>query len=148
MIVETSSTKVAFNFFTVCMATFLAYLGIGAEAYAIYAVLLVIDLLTGWIKAGRMGRARTSVRMKYGILTKMMLLMMPIVLALGAKAVGVEFGDVLTVCISILVLSETYSIVSNIYTIKIGEELPEYDAVAIVGKKLRGVLMRIGEDRA
>ena len=41
--------------------------------------------------------------------------------------------------------AEVYSIISNIYTIKSGEELPEYDAIAIIDKKLRNVLMRIGE---
>ena len=147
MITESTAAKVVFNFFTVCTASFLTYLGIGAETYAIYAMLLIIDLFTGWVKAGRLGHARTSIRMKYGVLTKMMLLLMPIVLALGAKAVGVEFKDVLTVCMSILVLSEVYSIISNIYTIKSGEELPEYDAIAIIGKRLRNVLMRIGEEK-
>ena len=149
MITESTAAKLVFNFFTVCTASFLTYLGIGAETFAIYAMLLIIDLFTGWVKAGKLGKARTSVRMKYGILTKMMLLMMPIVLALGAKGVGVEFKEVLTVCMSILVLSEVYSIISNIYTIqsKSGEELPEYDAIAIIGKRLRTVLMRLGEEK-
>ena len=145
MIEEGSALKIAFNIFTVCTATFLTYLGLDKEAYAIYSILLVIDLFTGWIKAGKLGIARTSVRLKYGVLTKLMLLLMPIVLALGAKAVGLEFKTILDVCITILVLSEVYSIIGNMYTIKSGEELPEYDAVAMIGSKLRSVLIRLGE---
>ena len=145
MITEGSIIKVTFNIFTVCSASFLVYLGIDTEAYFIYSVLLIIDLFTGWAKAGRLGIARTSIRMKYGILTKLMLLLMPIVLALGAKAVGVEFKTILDVCMTILVLSEVYSIIGNMYAIKSGDELPEYDAIAMIGGKLRNVLIKLGE---
>ncbi|WP_373069820.1 phage holin family protein [Sulfurimonas sp.] len=148
MIAESSIAKTVFNFFTVCAASFLVYLDIEVETYSIYAVLLIIDLFTGWIKAGKLGEPRTSVRMKYGILTKLMLLLMPIVLALGAKAVGVEFKTILDVCMTILVLSEVYSIIGNMYTIKSGGELPEYDAIAMIGGKIRTFLIRLAGEKA
>ena len=84
--------------------------------------------------------------MKYGIISKFSLLLIPLVLAIAAKAVSADFSYVLIVGINILVLSEVYSIVGNIYSVRTKEELPEYDAVAMIGKKIRAMLIRASEN--
>ncbi len=137
--------KVLFNFFTVCVGGMLTYLGLNAESFFLFAMLLLIDYITGVAKALRLNQCITSNRMKYGILSKLSLLLIPLVLAIGAKAVGADFQTVLLVGVNILVLSEVYSIIGNIYSIRTKDELPEYDVVAMFGKRIRAVLIRYSD---
>jgi len=141
----TSYGKIVFNFFTVCVGGLLTYLGLSGEAFFLFSVLLIIDYVTGIAKAHRLNQPITSNRMKYGILSKLSLLLIPIVLAIGAKAVGADFKTVLLVGINILVLSEVYSIIGNIYSIRTKDELPEYDVVAMLGKRVRAFLIRYSD---
>lgn len=149
MIAESSSAavsaKVFFNIFTFCCGSALTYLGLDGEAFFLFSVLLIIDYMTGVAKAYRLNQHITSNRMKYGILSKLSLLLIPIVLAIGAKAVGADFKTVLLVGINILVISEVYSIIGNIYSIRTKDELPEYDVVAMIGKQIRTVLLRYSD---
>lgn len=146
MIAESTTAKVVFNFFTICLGSVMSYLGINGEAFFLFSVLLLFDYMTGVLKAKVMGHAITSNRMKYGIISKMSLLFIPLILAIGAKALEADFRFVLMVGINILVLSEVYSIIGNIYSIRTKEELPEYDAVAMLGKRIRRVLMKYSEE--
>ena len=149
MIAESSSAgasmKVLFNFCTFCCGGALTYLGLNGESFFLFSVLLLIDYITGVAKAYRLNQCITSNRMKYGILSKLSLLLIPIVLAIGAKAVGADFKTVLLVGINILVLSEVYSIIGNIYSIRTKDELPEYDVVAMIGKRIRSVLLKYSD---
>lgn len=146
MIVESSTMPVVFNMLTLFIGSLMTYLGINGESFFLFAVLLFIDYITGITKARCMSAAITSNRMKYGIISKLSLLLIPLILAIGAKAVNADFSTVLLVGINILVLSEVYSIIGNIYTIRTREELPEYDVVAILGKRIRNILIRYGEE--
>lgn len=138
-------TKVLFNFFTVCVGGVLTYLGLNAESFFLFSMLLLIDYITGVAKASRLNQRITSNRMKYGILSKLSLILIPLVLAIGAKAVGADFKTVLLVGVNILVISEVYSIIGNIYSIRTKEELPEYDVVAMIGKRIRTILLRYSD---
>lgn len=150
MIVESFTAgayaKTIFNFFTICLGGVLTYLGLNGESFLLFSILLFIDYITGIAKAYRIGQTITSNRMKYGMLSKLSLLIIPLVLAIGAKAVGADFTTVLMVGINILVLSEVYSIIGNIYSIRTKDELPEYDVVAMIGKRIRNVLLKYNEE--
>ena len=72
----------------------------------------------------------------------------PIVIAIGAKAVGADSHYVLISGMYILILSEVYSIIGNIYSTRTKEEFPEYDALAMIGKQIRTILLRqSGEEK-
>lgn len=115
----------------------LTYAGINEEVFFIFTVLVVIDFITGVSKAYAVGQSITSNKAKYGVVSKFSLLFIPIVMALGAKAVGQD-GTVLFVWgMNLLILSEVYSIIGNIYTIRSKSELPEWDVISLLGKKIR-----------
>lgn len=137
--------KIFFNGMTVCCGTLMTYLGINAEAFMLFAVLLAIDYMTGVAKANIIGEPITSAKMKYGVISKLSILIIPLVLAVVAKIVGADFAFVLLVGINILAISEAYSIIGNIYTIKTRETLPEYDAIGAIGRKLRRILEKMEE---
>lgn len=142
MLEATTTIKIIWNFLIVLLSGVLAYLEISQEPFTIFAILLVIDYITGVWKAKTLGISITSNKMKYGLISKLSLLIIPIVLAMGAKATGADYHYILLSGMYILVLSEVYSIIGNVYCMNTGEELPEYDAVAMLGKQIRNILIR------
>lgn len=147
MIEDTTVIKIVLNFIIVLFSGILAYLQISQEPFILFAVLLFIDYITGLMKAKRLQISITSNKMKYGLLSKLSLLFIPIVLAIGAKAVGADFTFILITGMNILIVSEVYSIIGNIYSVQTKEELPEYDAVAMIGRKIRIFLLKISGDK-
>lgn len=142
---EATTVKIVWNTLIVFIGGVLAYLGISQDSFLMLSLLLVIDYATGLIKARRLQVSITSNKMKYGLISKLSLLLIPLVLAIGAKAIGADFTLVLLSGINILVLSEVYSIIGNIYSIRTKLELPEYDAVSMLGKRIRDILIRKSE---
>lgn len=141
--------KILMNSLMIGSAGLLTYLGLDKEVFTIFGWLLLIDYVSGVIKAKRIGEEITSKRMKFGIISKLSLVIIPIVLALAAKALHGDAGTILYVGLNILVLSELYSIIGNIYTINNPnkEELPEWDAVQAIGTKIRVVLIRMSGEK-
>jgi toxin secretion/phage lysis holin len=99
--------------------------------------LVLIDYVTGILKARSLKQSITSHKMKYGILSKMSLIVLPIALALAAKISDENTTVFFNWMINLLVVSEAYSIVGNVYAIRTAKELPEWDVIALLGRKIR-----------
>jgi len=119
------------------LSALLVYLGLDREVFAIFSALLVTDYILGIGKAISLKESVTSNKAKYGILSKMSLLVIPIVLAASAKAVGQDASNFFFWGMNLLIFSEAYSIIGNIYAIRTKKELPEWDVIALMGKKIR-----------
>lgn len=115
----------------------LMYTGLPAEPAAILAVLMCIDFIAGVSRARALGEPVTSHRMKVGAVTKCGVMTVPLVMALTAKGLGADFNWLVSWTVSVFILSETYSIIANIYAARTGIILPEFDAVSAVLKKVR-----------
>lgn len=118
----------------------LMYTGLPAEPAAILAVLMCVDFAAGISRAHALGEPVTSHRMKVGAITKCGVLTVPLVMALTAKGLGSDFTWLVQWTVSVFILSETYSIVANIYAAKTGVIMPEFDAVSAVLKKVRSLI--------
>lgn len=118
------------------------YLNISAESATILGILIVVDVVTGVAKAGSIygGSAIKSSILERGVLAKLLLVLIPACIALAGKAVGVELSSIAQDTLNVLVLSELYSIVGNIYAVKTGVDKVEFDAVAYVLGQLKGLL--------
>ncbi len=148
MIETTTFIKIIWNSFVVLFSGILAYLEISQEPFTLFALLLIIDYITGLAKAKTLGHSITSNKMKYGLISKLSLIIVPLVVAMGAKALGADSHYVLTSGMYILILSEVYSIIGNVYSARTKEEFPEYDALAMIGKQIRNLLIKnSGEDK-
>ena len=110
MVETTAFIKVFYNFIVIFISSMLVYLDLEKEPMFFFAILLVIDYITGLYKAKILGHSITSNKMKYGCISKLLLLLIPIVLAIGAKSVGADMNKVLLVG-----LNSYYSTVSNSY---------------------------------
>ncbi len=147
MIEATTYMKLYWNSFVVLISGILAYLEISEEPFVLFAILLIIDYLTGLAKAKTLGHSITSNKMKYGLISKLSLILIPIVVAMGTKATGTDSHYIMLSGMWILVFSEIYSIIGNIYAVRTKEELPEWDAVAMIGKKIRTFLIKLSGDK-
>lgn len=133
--------KVIWNSFAAFMAMILVWAGVNEQTYSIFTFLLLTDYVTGISKAYMMGDSITSNKSKYGIMSKASLLIIPIILGLGGKAVGADFSTILYWSMNVLIMSELYSIIANVYSIRTGEELPEFDVLQLIGKRIRDTMM-------
>lgn len=129
--------KFILNFLYLPFVTMLVYLGLNKEAVVGLAVLLVIDMITGVAKEFKLGRMPRSRRFTNGIVSKVVLILIPFVLAITAKAVSIDIVVMIWVVINALILSETYSSIANIYTISTGREVEEFDAMSLILRFIR-----------
>ena len=118
----------------------LMYTGLPAEPAAILAVLMCIDFVAGVSRARVIGEPVTSHRIKVGTISKCAVMTVPLVLALAAKGMGADFNWIVGWAISVLILSESYSIIANVYTIRTGKIAPEWDAISLILSKIRSAV--------
>lgn len=118
----------------------LMYTGLPAEPVAILTVLVAVDFISGISRAHALGEPVTSHRMGVGMLTKCGVITVPLVMALTAKGLGADFNWLVSWTVSVFILSETYSIIANIYAIKTGKIAPEWDAISLILSKIRSLI--------
>lgn len=132
--------SVVLNTMLLPLASLISTLGLDVNKLFILSFLMFLDLTTGATKAYLSKEPITSSRLSAGILSKIMLLIIPLTIALMAKGVDMDLVWLVSFTVSILIVAEAYSVVGNIYTIKTGETVKEIDAVSAIVKALRRVL--------
>jgi len=119
----------------------LNYIDLSPLAISMFSVLILIDYFTGIRKSKVLGENISSHKMKYGILSKVYLLIVPLSFAFAGKASPFDLSFVISTSLFLLVLSEMYSILGNVYTVRTGEELPEWEVLSIMAKNIRKLEM-------
>jgi phage-related holin len=109
-------------------------LGLSIHSYGILAILMVIDTFTGIIRSVTItgGRSFKSSALRDGVLKKVVVLTVPFVLALAGEGVGLDITFLATGTLGLFILAETYSIIGNIYSIRVGKVVHEFDAISYV----------------
>jgi len=123
-------------------------IGCPAETCQVLVTLMFVDMITGIMKSGKLNgwRSIKSSLMAFGFTSKLALLLVPVVIALAGKGINIDLLFLATGAITVLVLSETYSILGNIQAIRTGKEVPEFDVVGIMIKKIRETLLLLSKE--
>ena len=137
------TAKVIFNLFVGLFASFTAYLNINEQALALYFILLSIDLLTGVMASFIVFEKITISRFYAGILSKALLFIIPIVVAIIVKIQGESLFWFIKWTVIVLAISEGISIFNNVLKAKGKEPLPDFDAIGLIASKLRVILERL-----
>ena len=121
------------------------FVGVSYDAYTAFSALMVIDVITGILASAKVDgwRSITSKKLSFGLISKLLLLVIPISIALAGKSVGSNLEGLVDSSFFILTASELYSVIGNIYTVKMGVRVPEFDAVSVILGNIRKVLDRI-----
>lgn len=131
------------NFIYIPCVPLMVYLGLPVDSVVILAILLLIDYFTGVLKVFILKGHLRSYRAVAGILTKGSILFLVFTLALMAKGIGLDFELYLKIFVSVLIISEAYSIFGNVYSCITKEQIEEFDAVAMAIKKVRKAIEKL-----
>lgn len=118
----------------VTLASVLEYLQISWEIYAIFAGLLFLDFVFGIADAYFEDRQKvTSTAAWRWIFKKFSKLMLPMIFIFVLKGVWAEnISMLVTSVMSILIITEGYSIIGHIYSINTWKHLSEIDAFSLL----------------
>ena len=127
-----------------CLASILEWFWISEMVILIYAILLLLDFLFGVLDAYMLNRKTvTSDTALKGLIRKMIRLSLPFLVVLIFRGAGLEDTKLITDSIlSILVLTEWYSIIGHIMSIDHWKQLPEIDAFEMLCKWLAKILKK------
>lgn len=121
------------------------WVGLPLDAYGILFILMIIDIVSG-VAASYVIRGKHSIKshlFSTGIVSKVILLTMPLVLALVAKGVGIDIVGFASNVLSLFILSEGYSIVGNYISIRRKEYIEEFDAIGFILSGIQKTLLKI-----
>lgn len=120
-------------------------IGLSPESYVILTVFMGIDFVLGILRAITLGgmQAFKSYKLAAGVLSKLLVLSVPLILAWGGRGSGMDFTMLAQWGIGALTLSQLYSILGHINAIRAGEDRSEWDAVSWIMGRLRRTLEQI-----
>jgi toxin secretion/phage lysis holin len=120
-----------------------AYTGISSELIYILLVLLAIDVITGAIRECLIGKLKSR-ELSKGILSKMLLIIVPFVLILIGKGVDIDMTPIAKLALSTFIVAEGYSIIGNIVQIRLKDKnVVEQDAITMVLQKAQDIIKSI-----
>ena len=119
------------------------FLDMDIDTVKILAILMAIDTVFGLIKALRLKKKVTFKKLIWGLITKLSVLIIPMILALTAKALSFDFTWFVTAILNIIVVAEAFSIVNNIISIKEGKETENEDIITRLLHAVRNGLSTI-----
>ena len=140
-------TKIILNTLYIPFIAFMNFLKLDHIAIEMFALLLVIDMLTGIAKSLRLGIKPTSKRFSLGILSKLILILVPIILSIAAKAIDINISAIVYTAINALILNEVYSSIANIYTIRTGKIVEEFDVLSKLLFIIKSFMTRILDEK-
>ena len=133
-------TVAAIKTFIYCTFVFL---DIDVDVVRILGILMTIDTVLGVIKTIRLGKKFSFKKLIWGMITKVSVLIVPMILALTAKALSFDFTWFVTAVLNILVVAEAFSSITNIMSIRQNKELENTDFITALLQKIRSGLSRI-----
>jgi len=129
------------TFWYVAVTSVLLYLNIPQESLWVLWSLMIIDTITGVAKQYKVESIGiTSKRMTTGIVTKFVTFLCLLSGGLVINHFDLSPQYYIQTVMSILIMAEFYSIIQNVYAVRTGVILPEYDAISIALKRLTGVI--------
>lgn len=120
---------------SVMLISMFAYLWIDHTIFFLYTCLIFIDFIT-WVMKWIINKDLSSSKALNGFIKKFIILLLIFAIWIFAKISHLDAHMLLSWAFFWLSLSELYSIIANIYQIKTWERVKEYDALAIILKKL------------
>lgn len=117
------------------------FLNINTDIVKILLALMFLDTLFGIWKAVVMNRKIKAGILFEGIISKAMILLIPMVLALISKGVGYDFKLFPDIILKVLIMAEGFSIITSFYTIRTKKEPKDVDLITMILTSLRKIMM-------
>lgn len=125
------------EFLKVVVYPVFAYLGMDLETTLLLVILMLTDSVLGAVKSYRLGyKVKLSI-FWWGISTKFIFILIPMTLAVVGKKIPIDFTASVNIIMIVMIISEAYSILGNVYAIRNKEEVEKIDAISLIIKKIR-----------
>lgn len=129
-------------------ASLFMYLNIPQEQLWWLAMLMIIDIITGMWKQFTIDPRQISSRaLSLWVTKKFTVVLLFLSLAIAIKVLWLDPWTYVTAIISVLTVSEVYSTIQNVYTIRTWKHLPEFDIISLfikwLGKTIQDKLLDI-----
>lgn len=128
------------NFVKSLIYAVFVYLGIKTGTVKILFYLMMIDSVLGILKALRLNYKFSFKRLGWGMVSKLSLLFIPMILALIAKGLNLEFSLFVVAAMNILIVNEGISCITNILSIKTKKQIENNDYVTMLLQSIRRLL--------
>jgi toxin secretion/phage lysis holin len=124
---------------------FIVGIGLSWDSTAILAVLMLVDTFIGVLRSMLLhgGNSFRSRLLAHGIISKMLVLFVPIMVVYVGIGVKLDFLPIARGILDVLILSEAYSILGHIQSIRTRQDVKEFDAISMVLRKLREMLEKM-----
>ena len=118
---------------------FVIGLELSPESLGILAAFMFLDTILGVVRSTLIhgGNSFRSRLLAHGIISKLLVLFVPILLVYTGRGAGISFLPIATGTISILILAEAYSILGHIQSIRTREDVKEFDAISMMLANVR-----------
>ena len=126
--------------FKYLLYTLFMFLEIDSHVFKILMYFMILDTITGVIKAFKIDKKEFSFNvLVWGLVSKLGILVIPLLVALLLKGIGKDMGGEFGVSLimKILIVSEFISSISNLYTVKTGVAVKDIDIFTYLFKFLR-----------
>lgn len=120
-------------------------LGLSTQSYIILGVFMIVDTFTGVCRAGVVGgwRSVTSFKLTSGVISKLTVVLVPLLLVWTGKGLGLDITWFASSVLGMLILAQLYSIMGNIYAIRIRQDVHEFDAIAWVLNRVKYAIEKL-----
>lgn len=121
------------------------FLNIDTDVVQVLCWLMFIDTFSGIIKSFVLGKCFDFKVLFFGICSKLLILLIPMVIALVGKGISktYDFTSILDAVLKILVVSEGLSIITNFYVVKTGKDVKNFDVVTLLLSSIRKWMQKI-----
>ncbi len=124
------------------------FLDIQSAQVTILSVMMIIDTISWIAKQHKLDRSKLSSHWAWqGVMKKILTMMFLFSFALMFKWIEIDGSTYLKWVLSILIVSEFYSIVQNIYSFRTWNKVTEYDVVSVLLRYIGDALINIIEDK-
>lgn len=131
------------NFLKSLLYAVFVYLGIKTGIVKVLFALMLIDSVLGIIKALRLGNKFSLKKLAWGMVSKLTVLIIPMIVALMAKGLNLEFNYFVIIIMDILIVNEGISCITNILSIKTKKQIENTDYITKMLEAIRHSFMNM-----
>lgn len=123
------------------------FMGIPWEVTTLLAGLILIDTITGVMKVIRLSLGFTIKELYWGITTKMLILLVPHLIAVIGKVFGLDWLYLVNLVIYVMIANDFTSIITNILSIKQKKLYKNFDFISLLFQWMKAWIKKTVEDK-
>lgn len=123
------------------------FMGIPWEVTSLLAGLILLDTITGVMKVIRLNLGFSVKELYWGLVTKMLILLIPHVIAIIGKVLGYDWLYLVNLTIYVMIANDFSSFITNVLSIKNKQLYKNYDFISMLINWFKEIIRRTIEEK-